>query len=53
MGARDRRVVFPFFSNTTDSPFHSLKGEQMPAIRAVQGDCETVYVYTKENLWYL
>ena len=31
------------FKKVTDSPLHSPSGRQMPAVRAVSGDCEIVH----------
>ena len=33
----------PFLQRPLTVPLHSLNGRQMPAVRAVQGDCERVY----------
>ena len=35
---------FHHFSEANDCPLHSPEGRQMPAVRAVQGDCERVYI---------
>ena len=42
MGSCDLWEFVPFYRPLT-APLHSPNGRQMPAIRAVQGDCERVY----------
>ena len=42
MGSRDQ-WEFPPFQTPVTVPLRSPNGRQMPAVRAVQGDCERVY----------
>ena len=41
------------FQTPVTVPLHSPNGRQMPAIRAVQGDCERVYVSTDSSSYYI
>ena len=43
VSSRDRWNIHSF-SDATGGPLHSPNGKQMPAVRAVQGDCERVYL---------
>ena len=43
LGSCDWWDLLPFIKGTLTVPLHSPNGRQMPAISAVQGDCERVY----------
>ena len=42
--------ILTIFQRPLTVPLHSPDGRQLPAIRAVQGDCETVYFSCMNNL---
>ena len=43
----DRREFSLFFQRPLTIPMHGCNGRQLPAVRAVQGDCERVYLATQ------